>query len=148
TASCEGAARRTRRPRTPAGDNGLLMAARLLDGGAIAKAIRAELPERVRAFAATTGRAPGLGVVLIGNDPASEIYVSGKVKAAAEVGIRADLERMPATTSLDELLRVIDRLNRSDAHDAILVQSPLPDAMGQDAERRVFDAVRPDKDVD
>jgi methylenetetrahydrofolate dehydrogenase (NADP+)/methenyltetrahydrofolate cyclohydrolase len=124
------------------------MAARMLDGAAIAKAIRGELPARVQAFAAKAGRPPGLGVVLVGNDPASEIYVGGKVKAAAEAGIRGDLERMPATTTLDELLAAVDRLNRSEAHDAILVQSPLPDAMGRDAERRVFDAIHPDKDVD
>jgi methylenetetrahydrofolate dehydrogenase (NADP+)/methenyltetrahydrofolate cyclohydrolase len=62
--------------------------------------------------------------------------------------MRADLERLPASTSLDTLLGVVDKLNRSDVHDGILVQSPLPDAMGPDAERRVFDALVPDKDVD
>src|SRR5206468_12584963 len=67
---------------------------------------------------------------------------------SAGAGLRADLERLPATARLAELLEAVERLNRSDAHDGILVQSPLPAAMGEDAERRVFDLVRPDKDVD
>jgi methylenetetrahydrofolate dehydrogenase (NADP+)/methenyltetrahydrofolate cyclohydrolase len=86
--------------------------------------------------------------VLVGEDPASEIYVRNKLRSAAETGLRADLERLPATASLTELLAVVERLNGSDAHDGILVQSPLPDAMGPDAERRVFDAIDPTKDVD
>ena len=77
--------------------------------------------------------------MLVGDDPASEIYVRNKLKSAGEAGLRADLERLPATASLDELLAVVERLNRSEAHDGILVQSPLPAAMGADAERRVFD---------
>ncbi len=83
-----------------------------------------------------------------GTIPASELYVGSKLKSAGETGIRADLERLPATASVDELLRLVDRLNRSDVHDGILVQSPLPKEMGPDAERRVFDAVDPAKDVD
>ncbi len=124
------------------------MAARTLDGTAVANQIRAEAGPRIAAFAARAGRPPGLGIVLVGEDPASEIYVRSKLRSAGEAGLRADLERLPATASLDQLLAVVDRLNRSDAHDGILVQSPLPAAMGPDAERRVFDAVRPDKDVD
>ncbi|HEX3702714.1 MAG TPA: bifunctional 5,10-methylenetetrahydrofolate dehydrogenase/5,10-methenyltetrahydrofolate cyclohydrolase, partial [Vicinamibacterales bacterium] len=91
---------------------------------------------------------PWLGIVLVGDDPASEVYVRGKLKSAGETGLRADLERLPATAPLATLLEVVDRLNRSEAHDGILVQSPLPAAMGPDAERRVFDAVDPAKDVD
>jgi methylenetetrahydrofolate dehydrogenase (NADP+) / methenyltetrahydrofolate cyclohydrolase len=124
------------------------MAARVLDGAAVARQIREELKPRVDAFTAKAGRPPGLGIVLIGDDPASDIYVRGKTKSAGETGLRADLERLPATTSLAELLRVVDRLNQSDVHDGILVQSPLPAAMGPDAERQVFDAVDPAKDVD
>lgn len=124
------------------------MAARLLDGVAIAQAIRDELRPAVDAFTARAGRAPGLGLVLVGENPASHLYVSSKLKSAGETGLRADLTRLPATASLDDLLNVIDRLNRSDAHDGILVQSPLPAAMGPDADRRVFDAVDPRKDVD
>jgi methylenetetrahydrofolate dehydrogenase (NADP+)/methenyltetrahydrofolate cyclohydrolase len=124
------------------------MPARLLDGVAIGNQIRAEVAPAAAAFTARVGRPPGLGIVLVGDDPASEIYVRNKMKAAGEIGLRADVERLPATASLAQLLEVVDRLNASDAHDAILVQSPLPAALGDDAERRVFDAIRPDKDVD
>jgi methylenetetrahydrofolate dehydrogenase (NADP+)/methenyltetrahydrofolate cyclohydrolase len=124
------------------------MTARLLDGTAVARQIRAELKPAIDAFTARAGRPPGLGIVLVGDDPASEIYVRGKLTSAGETGLRADLERLPATASLAELLAVVDRLNRSEAHDGILVQSPLPDGMGAEAERCVFDAVDPAKDVD
>jgi methylenetetrahydrofolate dehydrogenase (NADP+)/methenyltetrahydrofolate cyclohydrolase len=124
------------------------MAARRLDGQAVAQAIRTEVGPDVDAFAARTGRPPGLAIVLVGNDPASELYVGNKLKSAAETGLRADLERLPASASLDQLLHLIDTLNQSDVHDGILVQSPLPAAMGRDAERFVFDAVAPGKDVD
>jgi methylenetetrahydrofolate dehydrogenase (NADP+)/methenyltetrahydrofolate cyclohydrolase len=124
------------------------MPARLLDGTAIAAEIRAEVRPRIDAFTARVGRPPGLGIVLVGDDPASAIYVRNKLKSAGESGLRADLERLPSTASLDELLAVVERLNRSPVHDGILVQSPLPGAMGPDAERRVFDAIAPGKDVD
>jgi|SoiMethySBSTD1v2_1073268.scaffolds.fasta_scaffold71842_4 methylenetetrahydrofolate dehydrogenase (NADP+) / methenyltetrahydrofolate cyclohydrolase len=126
----------------------VLMTARLLDGKAIAEQIRAEVRPGVDAFTALAGRPPGLGIILVGEDPASAIYVRNKVKSAGENGLRADLERLPASASLSDLLRVVDRLNRSDAHDGILVQSPLPDSMGPGAERRVFDAIDAEKDVD
>jgi methylenetetrahydrofolate dehydrogenase (NADP+)/methenyltetrahydrofolate cyclohydrolase len=124
------------------------MTARLLDGKLIADEIRAELQPGIEAFAAQAGRPPGLGIVLVGEDPASEIYVRTKLKSAGERGLRADLERLPGTASLSEVLQLVERLNRSDVHDGILVQSPLPAAMGDDAERRVFDAIDPAKDVD
>jgi methylenetetrahydrofolate dehydrogenase (NADP+)/methenyltetrahydrofolate cyclohydrolase len=124
------------------------MAARLLDGVAVAKQIRGEVAPAVAAFTAKAGRPPGLGIVLVGNDPASEVYVGSKLKSAGEAGLRADLTRLPATASLADLLGIVERLNASELHDGILVQSPLPDAMGTDAERRVFDVVRADKDVD
>jgi methylenetetrahydrofolate dehydrogenase (NADP+)/methenyltetrahydrofolate cyclohydrolase len=124
------------------------MTARVLDGAAVANQIRAEAAPEVEAFRARVGRPPGLGIVLVGEDPASEIYVRGKLKSAGDVGLRADLDRLPATATLTQLLEVVERLNRSDVHDGILVQSPLPSAMGPDAERRIFDAIRPDKDVD
>ncbi len=124
------------------------MPARLLDGTAVANQIRAEVRPRVDAFTARAGRPPGLGIVLVGEHPASEIYVRHKLKSAAETGLRADLERLPASATLAQLVEAVERLNRSDAHDAILVQAPLPVAMGADAERRVFDTIRPDKDVD
>jgi methylenetetrahydrofolate dehydrogenase (NADP+)/methenyltetrahydrofolate cyclohydrolase len=124
------------------------MPARLLDGTAVANQIRAEVTPKIAAFRARTGRPPGLGIVLVGEDAASEIYVRGKLKSAGEAGLRADLERLPATATLAELLALVERLNRSDAHDGILVQSPLPAAMGPEAERRMFDAIAPGKDVD
>ena len=124
------------------------MSARLLDGVAIAQAIRGEVRPDADAFTREAGRQPGLALVLVGNDPASELYVGSKLKSAGESGIRADLERLPATANVDELLALVDRLNRSVIYDGILVQSPLPKAMGHDAERRVFDAIDPAKDVD
>jgi methylenetetrahydrofolate dehydrogenase (NADP+)/methenyltetrahydrofolate cyclohydrolase len=124
------------------------MPARLLDGIAVAAQIRAEVAPRVAAFTARAGRPPGLGIVLVGENAASEIYVGGKMKSAAGVGLRVDLERLAATASVAELLALVERLNRSDAHDGILVQSPLPASLGADAERRVFDAISPAKDVD
>jgi methylenetetrahydrofolate dehydrogenase (NADP+) / methenyltetrahydrofolate cyclohydrolase len=124
------------------------MAARILDGVAVANQIRAEVAPSIAAFASRAGRPPGLGIVLVGNDPASEVYVRNKLKSGAEAGLRADLERLPETASIDDVLAVVDRLNASDAHDGILVQSPLPAQMGRDAESRVVEAISPDKDVD
>ena len=124
------------------------MRARVLDGQALAKRIREELAPQVAAFAAQHGRPPGLGIVLVGHDPASEVYVRNKLKAAGEAGMRSDLERLPETAALSDALALVERLNRSDAHDGILVQSPLPKAMGARAAQRVFDAINVDKDVD
>ena len=124
------------------------MPARVLDGTQIAQEIRSEVTPGVATFTARVGRPPGLGIVLVGNDPASEIYVRNKLKSAGDSGLRADLERLPAATPLADLLALVDRLNRNDACDGILVQSPLPKDMGPDAERRVFDAIAPEKDVD
>lgn len=124
------------------------MSARILDGIAVAEAIRAEVRPAVDAFMARQGRPPGLALVLVGNDPASELYVGSKLKSAAGSGLHADIERLPASASIDDLLRLVYRLNESERHDGILIQSPLPAALGPDAERRVFDAIAPDKDVD
>src|SRR5262249_41511197 len=103
---------------------------------------------RVEAFAGRHGRPPALGIVLVGDDPASHVYVRNKMKSATEVGMRVDLEQLAATASLEDVLSTVRRLNRSDVHDGILVQSPLPKGMGDDAERRVFDLIAPEKDVD
>lgn len=124
------------------------MAARLLDGTGVASQIRAEVAPAVAFFTARAGRPPGLAIVLVGENAASEIYVRAKLRSGGEAGLRTDLERLPADASLDQLLSLVERLNRSDVHDGILVQSPLPDAMGRDAERRVFDVISADKDVD
>jgi methylenetetrahydrofolate dehydrogenase (NADP+) / methenyltetrahydrofolate cyclohydrolase len=121
---------------------------RILDGTAVANQIREELRPRIAAFTARAGRPPGLGIVLAGDNPASEIYVGTKLKSAGEIGCRTDLVRLPASASLDEALAAVRRLNASDAHDGILVQSPLPDGMGPDAEQVVFDTIDPAKDVD
>jgi methylenetetrahydrofolate dehydrogenase (NADP+)/methenyltetrahydrofolate cyclohydrolase len=124
------------------------MSARILDGKAVAAAITADALPGVKAFTERHGRPPGLGIVLVGENPASEVYVRNKVKAGGEAGLWVDLQRLPATAPLTELLQLVDRLNRSDRHDGILVQSPLPDAMGKGAAQKVFDAIDPDKDVD
>jgi methylenetetrahydrofolate dehydrogenase (NADP+)/methenyltetrahydrofolate cyclohydrolase len=121
---------------------------KLIDGTAIAAAIRAEAIPGVQAFTARAGRPPGLGIVLVGENPASEVYVRNKVKAGSDAGVWVDLQRLPATASLDDLLELVARLNASERHDGILVQSPLPDAMGKHASQRVFDAIDPGKDVD
>jgi methylenetetrahydrofolate dehydrogenase (NADP+)/methenyltetrahydrofolate cyclohydrolase len=124
------------------------MSARLIDGTAIGAEIRASALPAVQAFTARAGRPPGLGIVLVGENPASEVYVRNKVKAGSDAGLWVDLQRLPATAPLDALLQLVARLNASDRHDGILVQSPLPDAMGKQASQQVFDAIDPDKDVD
>lgn len=124
------------------------MSARLLDGQALAKRMQEEIRPQVAAFTAQHGRPPGLGIVLVGDNPASEVYVRNKLKSGSDIGFRADLERLPGTATLNDILALVDRLNRSSAHDGILVQSPLPEAMGPHAEQRVFDSIAPEKDVD
>jgi methylenetetrahydrofolate dehydrogenase (NADP+) / methenyltetrahydrofolate cyclohydrolase len=124
------------------------MPARLLDGTTVGSQIRESLRPRISSFTARHGRQPGLGIVLAGDDPASEIYVGSKLKSADDAGCRTDLIRLPATASLDEALDAVRALNASDAHDGILVQSPLPKGMGSDAEQIVFDTIDPAKDVD
>jgi methylenetetrahydrofolate dehydrogenase (NADP+)/methenyltetrahydrofolate cyclohydrolase len=122
--------------------------ARRLDGAALAATIRGEIAPRVAAFSAAHHRPPGLAVVLAGQNPASEIYVRNKIKTVAEAGCRAELVRLDATASLQDALTTVSRLNADDTIDAILVQSPLPEGMGRDAEQRVFDGIDPAKDVD
>jgi methylenetetrahydrofolate dehydrogenase (NADP+)/methenyltetrahydrofolate cyclohydrolase len=124
------------------------MPARLLDGTQIARQIRASVAPAVEAFTARSGRAPCLGIVLVGEDPASEIYVRNKVRAGTESGLVVDLRRLPASASLEDLLALVHELNESATHDGILVQAPLPAAMGRGASQRVFDAIDPAKDVD
>jgi methylenetetrahydrofolate dehydrogenase (NADP+) / methenyltetrahydrofolate cyclohydrolase len=120
----------------------------MLDGQALARTIQEEIRPEVAAFTAQHGRPPGLGIVLVGDNPASEVYVRNKLKAGSEIGFRADLERLPASATVAETIALVERLNRSDTHDGILVQSPLPKTMGAGAEQRVFDAIAPEKDVD
>ncbi len=120
------------------------MAAKILDGKALAARIRAGLAEEARALTAR-GTQPGLAVVLVGDDPASHIYVRNKTRALAEAGFRAFDHRLPATTTEADLLALLETLNADAAVDGILVQVPLPP--GIDA-HRVLLAVDPAKDVD
>jgi methylenetetrahydrofolate dehydrogenase (NADP+) / methenyltetrahydrofolate cyclohydrolase len=122
--------------------------ARRLDGQVVANAMREEIKPAVAAFTAAHGRRPGLGIVLVGDDPASHVYVKHKLKAAEEWGFHADCARLPEASSLDEVLAAVESLNRSPIHDGILVQAPLPKAMGKGATQRVFDAIAVAKDVD
>jgi methylenetetrahydrofolate dehydrogenase (NADP+)/methenyltetrahydrofolate cyclohydrolase len=122
--------------------------ARLLEGTAVASQIRSEVAPAVADFTRRKGRPPGLAIVLVGDDPASQLYVRNKLKSAGDAGLRADLEQLPASATLDRVLAVVDGLNRSEDHDGILVQSPLPHPLGAAGERTVFDVIRADKDVD
>lgn len=120
------------------------MAARVLDGKRLGAEIRADAARKAEAFAAG-GRLPGLSVVLVGDDPASAIYVRGKVRACREAGIRSEAHELPADTAAAELEALLDRLNEDDRVDAVLLQLPLPP--GLDA-GRFLPRIRPDKDVD
>jgi methylenetetrahydrofolate dehydrogenase (NADP+)/methenyltetrahydrofolate cyclohydrolase len=99
--------------------------ARILDGQALAMRMQQEIKPQVAAFTSRCGRPPGLAIVLVGENPASEVYVRNKLKSGAEVGFRADLERLPANATLADTLALVERLNQSPVHDGILVQSPL-----------------------
>src|SRR5579872_569210 len=120
------------------------MAARILDGSKIANDIRGEVAAEVKSMSAG-GVRPGLAVVLVGHNPASEMYVRGKVKACEEMGIYGEQHIPPETATTSELLRLIEELNRREEIDGILVQLPLP---GQVDAKRVLMAVDPGKDVD
>jgi methylenetetrahydrofolate dehydrogenase (NADP+)/methenyltetrahydrofolate cyclohydrolase len=115
-----------------------------MDGAAVARRVRTQVAGEVAALVAR-GVTPGLAVVLVGDDPASAVYVGAKEKACAEVGIRSETTRLPATTSQAELVRMVDRLNQNTRVHGILVQMPLPSHV--DAEVIVHH-VRPEKDVD
>lgn len=121
------------------------MAAKLIDGKAIAAKVRGEVAEEVRTFQAAHGRAPGLAVVRVGHDPASEVYVRGKIKASGEVGIHSEEHHLPEDTTTAEVLAAVERLNADPNIDGILVQLPLPK---QCDEQLVLDSISPEKDVD
>ena len=116
----------------------------ILDGAAIAAAIKLEVAEEVRSLATCAIR-PGLAAVLVGSNPASQIYVRNKVQTCAELGLYSDLITLPETTNTVELLSLVANLNSRDDIDGILVQLPLP---AQVDARAVLDAISPDKDVD
>src|ERR1700678_3629363 len=121
-----------------------VMAARILDGTKIAGEIRAEVAAQVKTLVAS-GVRPGLAVVLVGHNPASEVYVRGKVKSSEEVGLYSEQYTPNENATTEELLALIDDLNRRDEIDGILVQLPLP---AQVDAKKVLLAVDPAKDVD
>ena len=118
--------------------------AKLIDGNAVAKQVREDVAREVAALAAR-GIVPGLSVVLVGDDPASAVYVRSKGKASAEVGMRSDTIRLPATTTQHELIAIVDRLNADKAVHGILVQMPLPKQIDPAA---IIRRIAPAKDVD
>ena len=121
------------------------MSAVIMDGKAISKEIQAEIAAEVAAFTKQSGITPCLAAVLVGDDPASEVYVRNKHRACERVGIKSQMHKLPASTTEEELLSLIDSLNQaSDVH-GILIQLPLPSGIDT---LRVLDAVNPRKDVD
>jgi methylenetetrahydrofolate dehydrogenase (NADP+)/methenyltetrahydrofolate cyclohydrolase len=121
------------------------MTASIIDGKAFALGLRERVAQQVASFRAATGRAPGLAVVLVGEDPASAVYVRNKHKATIGAGMESFEHKLPAETSQAELIALVDRLNADPAVDGILVQLPLP---GHIDERAVTTRIDPDKDVD
>ena len=121
------------------------MSARIIDGKAVADALRQELAQRVTAIKGRHQAEPGLAVVLVGEDPASKVYVANKARLTVEAGMRSFEHKLPATTSEAELLALVARLNADDAVDGILVQMPLPTHIDSG---RVIEAIDPAKDVD
>jgi methylenetetrahydrofolate dehydrogenase (NADP+)/methenyltetrahydrofolate cyclohydrolase len=119
--------------------------AEIIDGKAFALRLRERVGAAVPAFAAAAGRAPGLAVVLVGEDPASHVYVRAKGKATLEAGMASFEHRLPDTTDQAQLLSLVRRLNQDEAVDGILVQLPLPAGIDDKA---VIEAIDPAKDVD
>jgi methylenetetrahydrofolate dehydrogenase (NADP+) / methenyltetrahydrofolate cyclohydrolase len=117
----------------------------ILDGKATAATIRAEVAAGVRELVAGGGRPPGLAVVLVGDDPASKVYVASKTRACEEVGMLGRTVRLPATAGRRELEAAVDALNADDAIDGFLVQLPLPDGL---PEKAILERIDPDKDAD
>jgi methylenetetrahydrofolate dehydrogenase (NADP+)/methenyltetrahydrofolate cyclohydrolase len=124
------------------------MSGRVLDGARAAAAIRAELAPKVAAFASRRGRQPGLDIVLVGDNPASALYVRNKERAGAEAGLRVTIHRLPTDAAVATVVSLVDRLNVQQDCDGILVQSPLPAGFGRQGAERVYDAIAPAKDVD
>lgn len=120
------------------------MAAKIIDGKAIAAEVNEETRRRVEALRAA-GRIPGLAVVLVGDDPASQVYVNAKAKKCAELGIHSDKRVLPADATMEQVLELIGELNRDPRIDGILVQSPPPPQID---EEKVIAAIDPAKDVD
>jgi len=121
------------------------MSAEILDGKAIAKQIQAETKQKVADFVSAGNPQPTLAAVLVGEDPASQVYVRNKERACARAGIASQLIRLPAETTTDQLLTKVNELNADTAISGILVQLPLPDQIDS---RLVLDTIDPNKDVD
>jgi methylenetetrahydrofolate dehydrogenase (NADP+) / methenyltetrahydrofolate cyclohydrolase len=121
------------------------VSAERIDGRAFAARLRERVASAVPAFAEAAGRAPGLAVVLVGEDPASRVYVRSKGRATGEAGMASFEHRLPGEVSQDELLALVGRLNADDSVDGILVQLPLPAGIDDKA---VIEAIDPAKDVD
>ena len=121
------------------------MTATIIDGAAVAAAVRAQVARDAAALEAATGHRPGLVTILVGDDPASEVYVRNKIKASAEAGMESFHEPMPATSTQAEVLAMVDRMNADDRVDGILVQSPLPEGLDF---KQVLERIDPRKDVD
>ncbi|HQS68597.1 MAG: bifunctional methylenetetrahydrofolate dehydrogenase/methenyltetrahydrofolate cyclohydrolase [Novosphingobium sp. 28-62-57] len=121
------------------------MTAAVIDGKAFAATLRARVGELARAFEAKAGRKAGLAVVLVGEDPASQVYVRSKGKSTVEAGMNSFEHKLPADTSEADLLAMVETLNADPAVDGILVQLPLPKHID---EQKVIAAINPDKDVD
>ena len=121
------------------------MSAQVIDGKAFAATLRARVGEQARAFEATAGRKAGLAVVLVGEDPASQVYVRSKGKATLEAGMNSFEHKLPADTAQADLLALVAQLNADPAVDGILVQLPLPAGLD---EKVVIETIDPDKDVD
>lgn len=118
---------------------------KLIDGRAIAGALRRKVAERVAKWRERTDQVPGLAVVLVGEDPASQVYVRMKQRACEEVGIRSELHQLPATVTAEQVLRLVRRLAVDSAVHGILVQLPLPNSIDPEP---ILRAVPPEKDVD
>ncbi|WHU01270.1 MULTISPECIES: bifunctional methylenetetrahydrofolate dehydrogenase/methenyltetrahydrofolate cyclohydrolase FolD [unclassified Sphingomonas] len=121
------------------------MTADIIDGKAFAAGLRARVAELVPAFQAAAGRVPGLAVVLVGEDPASAVYVRSKGKQTRECGMESFEHKLPAETTQEALIALVDQLNADPAVDGILVQLPLPKHIDEQA---VLLRINPDKDVD
>lgn len=121
------------------------MQAQIISGTALAKSIKAELSEKIQAIVQQGYRSPGLAVILVGENPASQIYVNNKRKSCLEVGIQSKSFNLPETISEQELLALIDQLNQDESIDGILVQLPLPQHISS---VKVIEQIAPSKDVD
>jgi len=119
--------------------------AHIIDGKIISASARANIAERTAAFEAETGVKPGLAVVIVGSDPASQVYVRNKKKGCGEVGFYSEVHEMPEETTMPELLAKIEELKSNEKIHGILVQLPLPKHLD---EKAVIDAIPPEKDVD